>query len=98
MSPVYVARSREVAARMLDGKMMIMFARDSTLYSLNKTASAIWKAADGVTPLAEIVERHVCTAFEVDAAVALPDAEELVHDLAQQGILKVSNVPIEGAP
>ncbi len=98
MSTVYVARSREVAARMLDGKMMIMFARDSTLYSLNKTASAIWKAADGVTPLTEIVERHICTAFEVEPAVALPDAEELVQDLAQHGILKVSNAPIEGAP
>ena len=51
MSPVYIARSKEVAARMLDGEMMIMFARDSTLFSLNETASAIWKAADGVTPL-----------------------------------------------
>ena len=79
MSTVYIARSREVAARMLDGEMMIMFARDSTLYSLNETASAIWQAADGVTPLTEIVERHICTAFEVDPAVALPDAEELVQ-------------------
>ena len=79
MSAVYIARSREVAARMLGGEMMIMSARDSTLFSLNATASAIWKAADGVTPLAEIVEQHVCAAFEVDPAVALPDAEELVQ-------------------
>ena len=98
MSTVYIARSREVAARMLGGEMMIMSARDSTLFSLNPTASAIWKAADGVTPLADIVQQHVCEAFAVDPEVALPDAEELVQGLAQHGILKVSDVPIEEAP
>ena len=98
MSPVYIARNKEVAARMVGGEMMIMSTRDSTLFTLNKTASAIWRAADGVTPLAEIVAQHVCAAFAVDPAVALPDAEELVQVLAQHGILKVSNVPIEETP
>jgi hypothetical protein len=98
MSAVYIARSREVAARMLGGEMMIMSARDSTLFSLNPTASAIWQAADGVTPLAEIVKKHVCTVFEVDPAKALPDAEELVQGLAEHGILQVSDAPIEEAP
>ena len=51
MSAVYIARRKQVAARMLGGEMMIMSARDSTLFSLNETASAIWQAADGSTPL-----------------------------------------------
>ena len=51
MNSTYVARTKEVAARMLGGEMMIMSARDSTLFSLNEVASVIWKAADGVTPL-----------------------------------------------
>jgi hypothetical protein len=98
MSEIYVAKSKEVAARMLGGEMMIMSARDSTLFSLNPTASAIWQAADGVTPLAEIVKQHVCAAFDVDPAKALPDAEELVQGLAEHGILRVSDVPIQEAP
>ena len=98
MSPVYIARVKEVAARSIGGEMMIMSARDSTLFSLNETATAIWQAADGVTPLAEIVQRSVCARFEVDAATALRDAEELVEGLAQHGILKVSNLPIEETP
>ena len=65
MSPVYIARSKQVAARMLGGEMMIMSAPDSTLFSLNETASAIWQAADGATPLGEIVERAVCAEFDV---------------------------------
>jgi hypothetical protein len=80
---------------MLGGEMMIMSGRDSMLFSLNETASAIWQAADGITPLADIVDRRVCARFDVDPAVALRDAEDLVEGLARHGILKVSNVPIE---
>jgi hypothetical protein len=94
MSPVYIARTTEVAARMLGGEMMIMSARDSTLFSLNETATAIWQAADGVTPLAGIVQQHVCANFEIDPVTALRDAEELVEGLAKHGILKVSDQPI----
>jgi hypothetical protein len=92
---LYVARATHVAARMIGGEMMIMSGRDSSLFSLNTTASAIWQAADGVTPLAALVEAHICTAYEVDRDVALRDAEEVVRDLASHGILRVSDTPIE---
>ena len=94
MSPVYIARTKEVAARMLGGEMMIMSALDSTLFSLNETASAIWQAADGSTPLAEIVARVVCAEFEVAPGEALQDAETFVRELAAHGILLVSDQPI----
>jgi hypothetical protein len=94
MNPFYVARSKQVAARRLGEEMMIMSAVDSTLFSLNETASAIWQAADGSTPLGEIVERAVCTEFDVDPEQALADAEELVRELAAHGILLVSDHPI----
>ncbi len=94
MSLVYIARVKEIAARSIGGEMMIMSARDSTLFSLNETATAIWQAADGVTPLAEIVQQSVCANFEVDPATALRDAEELVEGLAKHGILKLSDQPI----
>ncbi len=94
MSPVYIARTRKVAARMLGGEMMIMSAVDSTLFSLNETASAIWQAADGKTPLAEIVERVVCAEFDVRPEEALKDAEDLARELAAHGILLVSDQPI----
>jgi len=97
MSALYIARAKEIAARRIGGEMMIMSARDSTLFSLNEAAAAIWQAADGITALAEIVERQVCAKFDVDPTVALQDAEELVDGLAQHGILKVSAQPIPEA-
>lgn len=97
MSPLYIARSAAVAARSLEGEMMIMSAKDSTLFTLNPVGTVIWQSADGQTPLAEIVERNVCTQFEVDPADAARDAESFVNDLASHGILLVSAEPISSA-
>ena len=94
MSKLYIARSPKLAARALDGEMMIMSGTDSTLYTLNKTATIIWQAADGKTPLDEIVERRILPELEIDAASALQDAETLALDLASHGILQVSEEPI----
>ena len=90
----YVAHRTEIAARMLGEEMMIMSERDSSLFSLNEIASVIWQAADGVTPLEEIVERRICAQFDVEPAAALRDAEEMVDKLAAEGILIVSDSPI----
>ncbi len=94
MSKLYIARSPKLAARVLDGEMMIMSSHDSTLYTLNKTATIIWQAADGKTPLEEIVERRIVPEFEIDASAALQDAETLARELASHGILQVSEEPI----
>lgn len=90
----YVARAADVAARMIGGEMLIMSGADSSLYSLNETASILWQAADGVTPLAQIVERHICADYAVDPATALRDAEELAEDLARHGILLLADAPV----
>jgi hypothetical protein len=94
MSKLYVARSPRVAARDLDGQMMIMSSRDSTLFTLNRTATILWQAADGATPLEEIVQRRICPEFEVEPGEALQDAETLARELAGHGILEVSEQPI----
>jgi hypothetical protein len=97
MNPVYIARSTAVAARSLDGEMMIMSAKDSTLFTLNPVGTVIWQSADGQTPLAEIVEQKICSQFEVDPADAAQDAESFVSDLAGHGILLISGEPITPA-
>jgi hypothetical protein len=98
MSKLYVARDRKVAARALDGEMMIMSGKDSTLFTLNKTATIIWQAADGETSLDAIVENKICPAFEVAPKQALQDAEALARELADHGILHLSETPIPANP
>jgi hypothetical protein len=91
---IYIAKSTALAARVLDGEMMIMSAKDSTLFTLNPMATLIWQAADGKTPLLEIVEQKICPEFEVGPDEALKDAEEFVNSLASHGILTVADSPI----
>ncbi len=97
MSEKYISRSKSVAARTLGGEMMIMSAKDSTLFSLSEVATLIWEAADGHTPLSEIVERRICAEFDVPSDVAYRDAEQLVEELATRGILSISSRPVPDA-
>ncbi len=91
---VYVARSPRIAARMLGEEMLVMSGQGSTLFTLNPTATILWQAADGATPLDEIVERRICSEFEVQPEEAKRDAEVLAAELAGHGILLISDEPI----
>ncbi len=93
----YIARSPRIAARMLGEEMLVMSGQGSTLFTLNPTATILWQAADGATPLDEIVERLICSEFEVQPEEAMRDAEALAEDLARHGILVISEQPIPKA-
>ena len=97
MNQKYIARSSSIAARKLGDEMIVMSALNSTLFTLNEVATVIWQAADGKTPLSDIVEETVCREFDVEPELACRDAEALVNDLASHGILVVSEQPISGS-
>jgi hypothetical protein len=92
----YVQRSPKVAARMIGGEMMIMSGRDSSLFSLNETASLLWTAADGQTELEEIAAL-MCERFEVDLATARRDLLQVARDLADHEIVQLSASPVPQA-
>jgi hypothetical protein len=94
----YIARSSAIAARALAGEMMVMNSADSTFFTLNEVATAIFQAADGRTPLREIVRDRICGQFDVDPNEAQADAEQFVAALSSHGILKVSNQPLSSEP
>ncbi|RZI85385.1 MAG: PqqD family protein [Rubrivivax sp.] len=94
---LYFKRVDNVAARRIGDELMVMSGRTSELFSLNETAALLWDAADGATPLADIVERIICPAFDIDAGSALRDARELVEQLASHGILEIADRPFAAA-
>ncbi|HEX3106106.1 MAG TPA: PqqD family protein [Terriglobales bacterium] len=94
MAERYIARSSAIAARLLGSEMMIMSTADSTFFTLNEVASAIWQAANGLTPLSEIVNSKICQEFDVSPEQAQCDAEHFVDELSQHGILLVSDKPL----
>ncbi len=94
VSTLFLARNPRVAARVLGGEMMIMSGKDSTLFTLNETATILWQAADGSTPLREIVQERICGEFNVELAEALQDAETVARQLAAHEILRISATPL----
>jgi hypothetical protein len=92
---IYIARCSAVAARSFDGETIIMSTSDSTLFNLSEVASEIWRAADGRTPLDQIVRDRICSQFEVEPASAYADAEVFCRELAGHGILLLSDQPVE---
>lgn len=95
MTPTfYPCRIPRIAARKLGGEMMIMSASDSTLFTLNETATILWEAADGSASLEEIVSATICSQFDVEYQEALCDAEVFAQQLASHGILLLANEPI----
>jgi hypothetical protein len=95
MKACYIAKHPMVASRELGGEIIIMSGVNSTLFTLNDVASLIWKCADGATSLQEIVEGKVCAEFDVDPSIAFADAERLVGELAEHGLLLVADHPVE---
>jgi hypothetical protein len=94
MTSKYIAKSMAVAARKLDEEMIIMSAADSTLFNLNEVGTTIWLAADGNTPLCEIVRDRICSEFDVELDQAYADALQFVDQLSRHGILIVCDQPI----
>jgi hypothetical protein len=90
---MYLSQSADVAARTLGDDTLIMSTIDSTIFVLNSVGTAIWNAADGKTPLSQIVHDRVCGEFEVAGDEAYADAEEFAGQLAEHGILHISNSP-----
>ena len=91
---LYPRRSSQIAARKLGAEMMIMSAGDSTLFTLNETATLLWEAADGTASIEQIVSATICPAFDVEYTEALADAELLARQLAAHGILLIAKEPI----
>ena len=95
---IYIARSSAIAARALAGEMMVMNSADATFFTLNEVATAIFQAADGQTPLQDIVRNQICEQFEIDPEQAQADAEQFVAELSGHGILLVSDQPLNAEP
>jgi hypothetical protein len=90
----YVSRSTAIASRVLGDETMVMSAKDSTLFTLDEIATIIWEAADGATPLDEIVTNKICAQYDISPEVALKDAEGFVEQLAEHGLILLSDQPI----
>ena len=83
-----------VTWKKLDDSRSVMLDLDSgRYYTLNQTATAIWELM-GVRMPIELVVRRLTQMFDVDAATAARDVEELVGFLTDKGFLRRTRLAV----
>ena len=92
---MYLTQSSDIASRTIGDDTIIMSTVDSTVYMLNAAGTVIWNAADGLTPLSRIIEERLCREFDVPSEQATADAQDFAKELAEHGILSISDLPRE---
>jgi Coenzyme PQQ synthesis protein D (PqqD) len=92
MTEGYIIQNPDAAWRVYDGEAVILCAEDSTLNTLNPVGTLIWEAADGRTPLSQIVAQ-ICDQFDVDPARAARDSTAFIEDLCRRRLLSLSAMP-----
>jgi hypothetical protein len=80
-------RSPRIAARVVDGKALIVVIDHKQLHTLNEVGTRVWELCDGrsVAAIAEALQAE----FAVDSATALSDVQRFVHELQAIGALEL---------
>ena len=78
-------RSLRIAARVVDGKALIVVIDHKQLHTLNEVGTRVWELCDGrsVAAIAAVLQAE----FTVDEATALRDVQRFVAELQAIGAL-----------
>lgn len=84
----YISRSESFVFREIEGEIILLSDDGLQIHQLNKTASMIWKLADGKTKVKNIVSL-MYKRFDVEKDVLKQDVREFVQNLVKKGILTI---------
>ena len=89
MWTLYLRQNPDTPARTIDGEAIVITPADSTLHTLNDTATFIWDRADGTRTLQAIAD-ELLEEFDVDAETLRTDALAFVEDAVRRNLLLTS--------
>ncbi len=92
----YLAQNPDTPARTIDGEAIVITPHDSTLHTLNTTATFIWDRADGSRTL-EAIAQEMLEEFDVEEDVLRADALAFVEEAVSKGLMQASDEPSSGA-
>jgi len=82
----YPTQNPDTPARTVEGEAIVITPHDSTLHSLNETATFIWDRANGTVTLEQITQEMLET-YEVDEQLLRQDAEAFVSEAVKKGLM-----------
>lgn len=87
-----VEQSPRTAARVVEGRALVIVIDDRKLHALNGVGTRVWELAEGGRTLGEIADALV-REFEVTREVALADARQFVSELIALGAMRAGGAP-----
>ena len=89
---MYLRQNPDTPARTIDGEAIVITPDDSTLHTLNDTATYIWDRADGTRTLSAIAQEMLAE-FEVNEATVKAQSLLFVEDAVTRGLMLASDLP-----
>ena len=82
----------QVAARILDGRAIIVLADVGEVLVLNPSGARLWQQIDGRRVVGDLAAA-LATAYQIDAATARQDAQLFVQTLIDAGAVETQVTP-----
>ena len=82
-------RNERVAARVVEGKALIVVIDQKQLHTLNEVGTRVWELCDGRSR--DAIAAAIVDEFEVDEQTALRDVQRFVAELRALGALELES-------
>lgn len=82
-------RNERVAARVVEGKALIVVIDQKQLHTLNEVGTRVWELCDGRS--LDAIAAAIVHEFEVDEQTALRDVQRFVAELRALGALELES-------
>ena len=90
---VFYRPNRRVAARIVDGQLVILKPETDELLQFNEVATFVWSCLEGGPQTAEQLVENILDEFEVDQAQAKSDLSEFIEQMLAHSHLEVCSKP-----
>jgi len=87
-----MVKAKDLVQKEIESKSVLLNLDNGNYYTLNRTGTFIWSLIDGKKRTSEIIEQ-VVQKFDVDSSQAAMDAETLIRDLENEGLIVFHNEP-----
>lgn len=89
-------KSERIAARVIDGRAVIVVLDQHQLHTLNEVGTRVFELCDGQLGV-QAIAKQIVQEFEVEEAVALSDVQRFVQQLSQAGALELSEGSVKSS-
>jgi len=82
----FTPNREDVAAKVIDGELMVIRLSDGTYYSMDDVGTRVWELIDGGHDLLAVI-RNIATSYAVAVEQVASDVRALVQELLAEGLI-----------